>query len=331
MTNTTTPRALREYRALDTEARRAYNPAGKAGADAVRHLQLVAKAVATLRDARHQARTNPQFPASRLCAAQRDVALLTKRATNLPRDAVRVYHTLPLGAEDADVAITAARAAHPRRKNWISVEPSTGPAAVGACIERAIEYKGKYKGWRGAEYAPTMRALVRISLDGQIMTAIIGHTDGGGRPETTYTLQAGRGYQWGTDTHGVRLVRLADGDDYHPTTDEVRAGRAAIVTALRERSTTRKAASKAAQREAAVIERACKDGVWVCLGDSIAAGNCRAGTESFARRHGLDTRRHYRADALPATGADSRRVALAVLAAQRRQVREMISGICEIA
>ena len=332
MSTTTTPRALREYRALDVEARRAYNPAGKPGAEAGRRLQEIARAGAALRVARRQKRTNPEYPDLRLNAAKRAVEDVAARGTALPRDAARQYHLLPIGAQDAEIAESAARADHPRRKNWLSPGPVPGTTKAGACRANEIAYKGRHKGRFGANYAPLMRALARLSLDGAILTAMIGHSDGGRRPEAAYTVQAGRGYQWQADANGVRLVRLADGADYHPTTDEVRAGRAAIVAALRERAATRKAAAKVARREAAILKHASRDGIWVCLGDSVAAGNCRAGTENFARRHNLDTRRHYRADALPApaTGDESRRLALAVLAAQRRQARELAAGFCAI-
>lgn len=332
MSKTTTPRALREYRELDTEARRAYDPSGKPGADAVRRLQAIARTVAALREARHQARTNPQYPPHRLRRAQEDLRDIAGRGGALTRELGRQHRTLPLGTADAELVNVAARAAHPRRSNWVQPEPSFKPVVAGGCREYTIAYKGRHKGRFGSNWAPTMRAITRISLDGAILTALIGHSGGGPRPEAAYTVQAGRGYQWQVDANGVRLVRLTDGADYHPTTDEVRAGRAAIVSALRERAATRKAAEKAARREAAILKRASRNGVWVCLADSVAGGNCRAGTESYARRHQLDTRRHYRAEALPkpATADESRRIALAVLAAQRRQAKELATGFCAI-
>lgn len=331
--NNNTPRALREYRALAASDRQAYDPSGKRGADDVRRLQHIARAVAALRDARHQARTNQQYPAYQLRIAQDGLRAIASRGEALPRDAARHYLTLPLGPHDAAAASAAAHAQHPRRKNWLVPGPSLTAQPRGACIEHVIEYRGRHKGRTGANWEPTMRALARISLDGAIMTALIGWATGSAEnQQAAYTLQAGRGYQWQVDDNGVRLVRRADGADYHPTTDDVRAGRATIIAALRERAATRKAAAKAARRDTTAIKRASRDGVWVCLADSLAAGNCRAGTEAFARRHGLGLHRHYRVEALPAPASEteSRRVALAVLAAQRRQAREMIAGVCAV-
>ena len=330
---------LEIYRALPADQRAAYDPAGKVGAPQVRRLQDLAKRLARLADAKRQARENPQFPAYRLDAAMSHVwgwrDNQKRRGINLAGPTERKprpVYCLPLGGADYALAQNLSHDTHPRRHNWDGPDGSTSARREGDCIVRAFEYRGAHEGRVGHTYAPTMRALARISQDGAILCALIGYTNGTERPETAYTVQAGRGYRWGVDTNGVRLVRLADGADYHPDTDEIRAGRSVIVSALRERAATRIAAAKTAKREAAILKRACAGGVWVCLTDSIAAGNCRAGTESFARRHGLDVGRHYRADAIPApSGPDeSRRVALAVLAAQRRQARELAAGACEV-
>lgn len=333
MTATTTPRALREYRALtDPIARGIYDPTGKPGAEAVRRLQLIAYTVSALRDARHQTRTNPQYPAWKADWARGEYRRVAGPETALARAIGRDLVVVPLGPEDAALARRLARAAHPRRQNWESVEGTLSGVQAGDCVAHGFFYKGRHKGRLGTNWAPAMRAVARVSLDGQIMAAVIGHAGGADRPEAVHTILAGRGYRWETDAHGVRLVRLADGADYHPTTDDVRAGRAAIVAALREREATRRARARVARHEAAILRKAAAGGVWVSLADSVAGGNCQAGTEMYARRHGLDLRRHYRADALPApaTAEESRRVALAVLAATRRQAREWAAGVCAL-
>ena len=247
----------------------------------------------------------------------------------LERDDARL-HAIPLGKCDAEIAESAARANHTRRFNWGSARPALKPQAWGATIDEAFDYKGRHKGRTGYIYHPTMQSAAHISNDGAILAAMIGHTDGT-RNLATYTVKAGRGYRWEIDANGVCLVRLADGADYHPNSDEIRAGRATLIATLRERADTRKKAAAASKRDAKIIAAACKDGVWVCLTDAIAAGNCRMGTEQFARRHNLDIRRHYRAELLPRVGKDnSRRVALAVLAAQRRQARDMARGYADM-
>ena len=330
-----TPKALAQYRALDTVGKSAYDPSGKAGADAVRRLQQIAKLITKARsEGENIARNinNPQFPAWKKTNGAMDELFRAAgyKMPGLARD-VQKMHLIPLGARDAESARSAARANHPRRQNWGDARPSAGPTAWGATINEAFQYKGKHKGRTGYTYHPTMQSAARISNDGSLLSAIIGHTDGTTAKRAVYTLAAGRGCQWQSDANGVRLVRIADGADYHPNSYEIRAGRAAIIATLRERADTRKKAAAAAKRDAKIIAAACKDGVWVCLSDAVAAGNCRAGTESFARRHNLDIRRHYRAEELPREQGDtSRRVALAILAAQRRQARDMERGYAEI-
>ena len=335
MTTTTTPApaALRQYRNLPRAERAAYDPSGKPGAAEVRQLQAVARAVAALRDARHQARTNPEFPAARLDAARREFRGLAHAAPALERERAQQARRLPLGSNDADWADSAARASSPRRTNWLRAGSTLAPTPWGDWIAHAIHYKGAHRGRTGINGRPVMRAHARISTDGALLSALIGQQGSTRRPEACHTVAAGRGYRWEADANGIRIVRVRDGADYHPTTDDVRAGRAHIVAALRERADTRKKLAATARREKAILAAGARGGVWVAFGDSITGGNCRAGTESFCRRHGLSVSAHYRADTLPrpSTPDESRRVALAVLAATRRQAREIAAGRCEIA
>jgi hypothetical protein len=192
-------------------------------------------------------------------------------------------------------------------------------------------YKGSYRGYVGYDYHPVTQSVARISPDGALLSCVIGQTPSGTSGAAPYLVKSGRGYGWDADEHGVRLVRLSDGADYHPTSDEARAGRASIVAALRERADVRKKTKLAAKRDAKIIKAASKGGIWVCLQDSIDAGNCVAGSNEFARRNNLDLTRHYRAEDLPREGEDnSRRVALAVLSAARRQARDMERGYSEL-
>ncbi len=176
-----------------------------------------------------------------------------------------------------------------------------------------------------------MRAYYRVSNDGSLLTAIIGHIDGGGRPQKTYTLKAGRGYKWDKDENGLKLIRLSDYEDYHPSSDDVRAGRKHVVAVLRERANTRKTLAKKAKRDKAVLKKASRNGVFICFEDSIKGGNCAYGTRKYAERMNLDIRKHYDVKSLRITNEEEgRRVALAVLAATRRQAKEYEQGFCEV-
>jgi hypothetical protein len=302
--------ALTQYRALPTAARLAYNPSGKHGAAQVRGLQKIAALIAAVKNE----------------GAQVD-GLFRAAGYEMPKleRAVQALHTIPLGAADESTAKLSARVGHPRRQNWGAPMPSIAPQVAGATIDETFAYSGKFKCRIGYTYHPTMQSAARISNDGLLMSAIVGYIDN----REHYTIPAGRGYRWAIDANGICIVRLADGADYHPSSDKIRAGRGAIIAALRRCAETRKKTSADAKRDAKILAAACEAGVWVCLADSIAAGNCETGTETYARRHGLDIRRHYRAESLLANG-DSRRIALAVLAAQRRQVRDMARGYAEI-
>lgn len=136
------------------------------------------------------------------------------------------------------------------------------------------------------------------------------------------------GYLWGTDDNGIRAVR-ADSrrDDYHPTAEDCLAGADAIVRALEHNRETRIRISAERAAEAAEVE-----GVFVCAADSVRAGNCLAGTRTFAERHHLDVRFHYRApELLTIANGDAGRVRLAVKAAVARHREEMRRGYANLA
>ena len=94
---------------------------------------------------------------------------------------------------------------------------------------------------------------------------------------------------------------------------------------------------RAAQREQAgldaMVARGEADDIYVCVADSLIAGNCPHGTTTWAERHDFDTQRHYRAGELAAAGKchRARFVRAAIVAAYRRHRREMDTGRCELA
>lgn len=140
--------------------------------------------------------------------------------------------------------------------------------------------------------------------------------------DTFVVVTLPEGYVWGSDANGLRA--LHGPDDYHPTAAELLGKNAAakIVAAIDERVATRK--RMAAEREAEAAEVA---GVFVCVADSRRAGNCVAGTISFAQRHGLNPSRHYSAPELLAlANGDTGRVRLAIKAACIRDRQEREQG-----
>jgi len=139
-----------------------------------------------------------------------------------------------------------------------------------------------------------------------------------------YTLAAPATMRWDVDTDGLRLV--CGPDDYHPMAGEMRSGVARLAEILRGNAETRR--RLAAER---AVERAEAEGVWVCLADSLRAGNCRAGSTAWAERHGLDVLRHVPAGRLfEEANGDWPRVRLAIRAAMTRHAAEMVRGYADL-
>jgi hypothetical protein len=143
------------------------------------------------------------------------------------------------------------------------------------------------------------------------------------------SIPAPRGWRWDIDATGLymRSGRTA----YHPTASELIGAPADLVRAAREAHAVRRAAKARTAKEQRIIRDAQKNGLAVCLRDSVRAGNCAAGTETWARRHGLDVSRHYQpAQLLSQANGDTSRVAIAVLTAARRHIRECAAGVCQL-
>lgn len=136
------------------------------------------------------------------------------------------------------------------------------------------------------------------------------------------------GYAWSVDQHGLRAIRQnSPADDYHPEAGDLIAGGAAIVQKLEAHRELR-----LAERARLIAEAADADGVWVCLADSVRAGNCRRGSSAFAEKHGLDIARHYPAlEILDRGNGDTGRVRLAISAAIHRHRAEMSRGYADLA
>ncbi len=119
---------------------------------------------------------------------------------------------------------------------------------------------------------------------------------------------------------------------YHPTASEILEGVDELKDLARSARAKRIELAKQAKADAKAVKKAEEVGVMVCLADSLRAGNCRAGSENWARNHGFDTRRHYTpAELLAMANGDTRRVALVCLAATRRTIAELSRGFSVVA
>jgi hypothetical protein len=141
-----------------------------------------------------------------------------------------------------------------------------------------------------------------------------------------YRITMPAGYCWNKDMNGLRVVHGAD--DYHPTVSDLIAKDSAerIVRMLSERARVRRETMAKLAAECAE-----SDGVYVCVADSIKAGNCRTGTVQWAINHKLDINRHYApVDLLEHANGDIGRVRLAIKAATIRHRMECDRGYADI-
>lgn len=133
---------------------------------------------------------------------------------------------------------------------------------------------------------------------------------------------------WGVDGNGLRAYMTeSTRDDYHPGASDLLAGAVQIaskLTANREKRLVLEAQEAVTRAEA--------EGVWVCLEDSLRAGNCRQASEAWALRHGLDPEKHYPATKIfDMIGTDDPgRARLAITAAVLRHKKELVSGVCAV-
>lgn len=143
---------------------------------------------------------------------------------------------------------------------------------------------------------------------------------------THFEISAPDGFYWDIDAHGLRMVD-SHGNDYHPDAED-------IINDLDIPETiAENAAARELERTRLAAEKAEVEGVWVSLADSIKAGNCRAGTESWGRQNGLYAQAHYHAtDLIPlAVNGYGQRVRIAISVAARRHRKEMEQGYCLLA
>lgn len=178
---------------------------------------------------------------------------------------------------------------------------------------------GKPTAYTRAERINYVRSMGIILDAGSALHAVIARRD--------LTIPAPEGHRWEIDQHGIALVRTADRCEYHPDAGDLIRG--ADLPAIIQRNEERRQLELTRIR----AEMAEVDGVWICLADSLRAGNCRAGSLSWTADNHVDSRVHHRAsDILPlAINGSAQRVRIAISAAARRHRQEMERGYCDLA
>lgn len=142
-----------------------------------------------------------------------------------------------------------------------------------------------------------------------------------------YLRQAPDGHKFLIDENGLKLCRAADHDaDYHLNAQDIYHFHAAkIVDAINAN-----AKKRAEQRAHVAAMKAEAEGVYICLNDSLRAGNCEGGTIAWAKRHNIDIKKHHPAAALVKYAVENR-VALAIYASIKRHRVEMARGYADLA
>lgn len=186
--------------------------------------------------------------------------------------------------ELAEAAFAEVKKENPRKKNIYFGNPvKKAPKPGKFAIPRweTIHYRGKFKGWKGSKIYADYSSRVRYTSDGRTARLIQSG-------EMGPVIPAPAGMRWGSDSNGVKLVRISDGMDYHPTLEDYRAKdfasrvRKAMARNYLARHATAKSVKEAARFEK-IFGRESGSCI-VTLEDSRRAGNCVEGTLRFAER-----------------------------------------------
>lgn len=234
----------------------------------------------------------------------------------------RIKHKMVLVELGREDFYHEARQEFPQRKNWESPKPIKDRIAGGWRV-RPINH-GSYS--RRCTFSRYTYAIdVRSCAYATPGFIIYWWADEAGK-----RIYAPKGYRWDIDHHGLRLVRGKD--DYHPNSDDLRnLTPRQLAAKVRENATKRKQVAAESRRTKDAVRRAEAEGATVCLADSLRAGNCYAGTTSWARQHGLDPKQHYSpSKVLAMANGDAARVALVVTVALRRHRQEMERGFAKL-
>jgi hypothetical protein len=139
------------------------------------------------------------------------------------------------------------------------------------------------------------------------------------------------GYLFAEDNLGLKVVKDGEPDsDFHFYLEHLQEGAESLIGALESNLLKRKEAQKL-EKERNEKETRELEGVYVCVKDSLSAGNCLKGTLEFIRQNGLDERKHYPAKILYSKFSGNQRFRIAALKAAQRHKTEMSRGYSNLA
>lgn len=234
---------------------------------------------------------------------------------------------IPLGEVTSREAMERARAEYPRRKRWSGTQASRTSGIrvdTGRYSSRCTWTKNDYVVCVESWGACTPHHMLCV-VDGR-----------------RYRYAAPRGWRFGLDRLGLFVERSKSTSHlrrYHFDSDEAIDFRR-LMESARAHDATQVIAERAKRQEAKLrkrdLERLKAVGVWVCFADSIRSGNCAAGTRSFARIAGLDTKQYYPVEVLRKLMSGGRfgshvdQIQRAIVQAESRTLADLNRGYCSL-
>jgi hypothetical protein len=180
----------------------------------------------------------------------------------------------------ANKADMAARKAHPRRENWETAEPVVTLESWTSPRVRDIDNGSYSRGCRFVHwtYRPIYRSGFFVAQSGAVAFACFAD-------KPARKINAPSGMKWEVDELGAKLVSK-DGTDWHPSKAETE--RRDFAATIRARMTAKRKMAKRSKQAAKddVIRIIAAPPVSIVRA-SLAAGNCKAGTEQFLRNLGI--------------------------------------------
>jgi hypothetical protein len=274
---------------------------------------------------RQQREANPPRTRAELCLRMPRIREYYRHIMWLNRGTV-----VPIGRPLSEELLAAAKRENPHLRNWKAGVDETGDL-------------GNARGWYSIRSSgsnsdrrkrSTFQRGIWVRSVFQATTRRLGTMSCGPYRQQ---VQAPRGWMFQVDANGVFLrrnkpLRGIGLCDYHFTASEI------LRMPMRELTALAVANAKARKREQDQranwwehVEKAEREGATVCLADSLRAGNCWAGTVSWARRAGLWPGKHYApSEIAKRAGNQLQRVTLVIRQALRRHYLEMDRGYANL-
>lgn len=206
----------------------------------------------------------------------------------LAKPTLTSYRWKPLYCADScAAALSAVQKDNPRKKNLYAGSPHTYGPAIRERVA-AIEYKGRFKRYKGSEIYADYQSAAGVSRSGKSCVVVTGCI-------LVRRLRAPAGMIFDLDDNGILLRRLSDGMDFHPDKTTLMAKnwigltRAAMAKNYSARQAQKRAEKQAENDKAAAAKRqaqylADSATTRVSIVDARRAGNCLEGCVAFAVR-----------------------------------------------